>query len=305
MDHEDALEALELAALEPRGLDRLMAGDTAVAAAVAGHVAGCSSCAAELAALTAQAPLVRDIIRTTPPADLRARTLDQVRAQGIARGTDVPSTVTEAPAADDDRAPRPTAPVLTPLPLPLPGPGPTAGAGAFDGVPARRSSARAVLPWVGAIAAAVVISVVASSAFLGVRLDAELAARDTKITQLSAVTAATLSVTAEPDVQRVALTATDGGATAGTLLFSPSTTELVVVATDLAPAPSGSEYRCWVVQGGERQVVGKMFFGGALAYWVGDVASLKDVTGDATFGVSLVEVGGTSLDAEPVISGDL
>jgi len=303
MDHEDALEALELAALEPGGLDRLMAGDTAVAAAVAGHVAGCASCAAELAALTAQAPLVRDIIRTTPPADLRARTLDLVRAQGIARGTGSPSAVAEAPAADDDRAPRPTAPVLTPLSLP--GPGPTAGARAFDGVPARRSSARAVLPWVAAIAAAVALSVVASTAFLGARLDAELAARDTQISQLSAVTAATLSVTAEPDVQRVALTATGGGATAGTLLFSPTTTELVVVATDLAPAPSGSEYRCWVVQGGERQVVGKMFFGGDLAYWVGDVAALKDVTGDATFGVSLVEVGGTSLDAEPVISGDL
>lgn len=301
MDHEDALEALELAALEPGGLDRLMAGDTAVAAAVAGHVAGCSSCAAELAALTAQAPLVRDIIRTTPPADLRARTLDLVRAQGMVRGTDVPSAVAEAPAADVDRAPGPTPPILTPHP----GPAPTAGPGAVDGVSARRSSARAILPWVAAIAAAVVISVVASSAFLGARLDAELAARDTRITQLSAVTAATLSVTEEPDVQRVALTATDGGATAGTLLFSPTTTELVVVATDLAPAPSGSEYRCWVVQGGERQVVGKMFFGGGLAYWVGDVAALRDLSGDATFGVSLVEVGGTSLDAEPVISGDL
>lgn len=291
MDHEDALEALDLAALEPGGLDRLMAGDTAVAAAVAGHVAGCPSCAAELAALTAQAPLLRDVIRTTPPADLRARTLDLVRVQGVARATDVPATVPSAEpttvpsVGGDDRAPRPTPPILSPV--------------------QGRSSVRSALPWVAAIAAAVVISVVASSAFLGARLDAELAARDTQIRQLSEVTAATLSVSAEPDVQRVALTATDGGVTAGTLLFSPTTTALVVVATDLEPAPAGSEYRCWVVQDGERQVVGKMFFGGDLAYWVGDVAALRDVTGEATFGVSLVEVGGGPLDADPVISGDL
>ncbi len=298
MDHDEALEALELAALEPGGLDRLMAGDTAVAAAVAGHVAGCPSCADELARLTAQVPLLRDTIRTTPPADLRARTLDLVRAQGVARGAAVEPSRRgrRRRGRDDDRAPRPTPPILTPLPgADRAGRGPD-GCG---------SSARGVLPWVAAIAAAVVISVVASSAFLGSRLDAELAARDTQLTQLSAVTAATIAVTAEPDVQRVELTATDGAATAGTLLFSPSTTELVVVATDLAPAPAGREYRCWVVQGGEREVVGKMFFGGDLAYWVGDVAALRDVTGEATFGVSLVEVGGTSLDADPVISGDL
>jgi hypothetical protein len=166
-------------------------------------------------------------------------------------------------------------------------------------------TARSVLPWIAAIAAAVVISVVASAAIVGARLDAELAARDTQIAQLSAVTTATLSVTAEPDVERVALVSPDGAATAGSLLFSPSTTELVVVATDLAPAPAGQEYRCWVVRDGEREVVGKMFFGGDLAYWVGDVEAVAGLTEAATFGVSLVEVGGTSVDADPVISGDL
>lgn len=284
MDHDEALEALEIAALEPGGLDRLMAGDTTVAAAVAGHVAGCPSCAMELERLSAQVPLLRDVIRTTPPEDLRARTLDLVRARGVARG------VGAASAADDVAArPKPSAPVLLPAPAPVEAARPT----------------RSILPWIAAIAVAVAISVVASAAIVGARLDAELAARDSQIAQLSAVTTATLSITAEPDVEHVALVSPDGAATAGSLLFSPSTTELVVVATDLAPAPPGSEYRCWVVQDGERAVVGKLFFGGGLAYWIGDVAAVAGLTGDATFGVSLVEIGGSPLDADPVITGDL
>lgn len=273
MTHDEALEALELAAVEPGGLDRLMAGDTAVAAAVAGHVAGCPTCAAELERLTAQVPLLRDVIRTTPPADLRARTLALVRERGVTRGT---SPLAAVPVAVEP-APRPT--------------------------PPRRG--RRVLPWVATVAAAVVVSVVASTAFVSARLDDQLAARDAQIAQLSAVTGATLSITSEPDVQRVALSADDGSAMAGTLLFSPSTTELVVVASDLPAAPAGREYRCWILRDGTREVVGKMFFGGDLAYWIGDVAAVQGVTGDATFGVSLVEIGGSALDATPVITGDL
>jgi hypothetical protein len=291
MDHDEALEALELAALEPGGLDRLMAGDTTVAAAVAGHVAGCPSCAAELERLSAQVPLLRDVIRTTPPADLRARTLDLVQARGVARGAARDASPQLEPAVH-------ARPVVLPDPAPVPAPAPVQAHVATR-------TARSVLPWIAAIAAAVVISVVASAAIVGARLDAELAARDTQIAQLSAVTTATLSVTAEPDVERVALVSPDGAATAGSLLFSPSTTELVVVATDLAPAPAGQEYRCWVVRDGEREVVGKMFFGGDLAYWVGDVEAVAGLTEAATFGVSLVEVSGTSVDADPVISGDL
>jgi hypothetical protein len=228
-------------------------------------------------------PLLRDVIRTTPPADLRERTLDLVKARGVARGA-----AREAPSP----------PVL------LQAPAPTAAVAATQ-APVAARTARSVLPWIAAIAAAVVISVVAATALTGARLDAELAARDTQIAQLSAVTTATLSVTAEPDVERVALVSPDGAATAGSLLFSPSTTELVVVATDLAPAPAGQEYRCWVVRDGQREVVGKMFFGGDLAYWAGDVDAVAGLTEAATFGVSLVEVDGTSVDADPVISGDL
>ena len=51
MDHDATREQLELAAVEPGGLDRLMAGDTATAQAVAAHLAGCPACTEELARL--------------------------------------------------------------------------------------------------------------------------------------------------------------------------------------------------------------------------------------------------------------
>lgn len=271
MDHDDALEELELAAVEPGGLDRLIAGDTVTAAAVAAHVAGCERCADEMERLRRAAPLLRDVVRTLPADDLRDRTLAYVGARGRPRTAPAPSVM-----------PAPAAP-------------------AAASTPTRRS----VLPWVATIAAAVVLSVAASSIIIGSRVDDQLAAQEQAITQLSAVTTATLAVTAQPDVERVALTATDGSMTTGTLLFSPSTTELVVVATDLAAPPAGQEYRCWVEVDGARAPVGKMFFGGDLAYWLGDVAVLDGLTAPATFGVSLSEIGVTTPDSVPVIAGEL
>ena len=89
MDHNDVLEQLELAAVEPGGLDRLVAGDTPTAAAVVAHLAGCERCAEELRRLGRAAPLLRDVVRTTPPADLRDRTLAYVREHGRPRGTGI------------------------------------------------------------------------------------------------------------------------------------------------------------------------------------------------------------------------
>ena len=62
MEHADALERIEIAAAEPEGLDRLMAGDTAEAAAVAGHLAGCPACTAELARIRRTAAIAREVI---------------------------------------------------------------------------------------------------------------------------------------------------------------------------------------------------------------------------------------------------
>lgn len=277
MDHDDVLEQLELAAVEPGGLDRLTAGDTAMAAAVVGHLAGCATCSEELRRLSGAEPLLRDLVRTTPPADLRERTLAYVRANGRPRGEE-------------------TAPVdAAPTPLPVaqpPAGGADRGRGRFD----------RALPWF-ASAAAVVALVVAGATYVTGR--AELERQSATIRGLEVLNQATIEITADPDAARVELVSTSGGSTAGTLLFSPSTTELTVTATDLEEPPSGKEWRCWVEVDGQRRDVGKMFYAEDLAFWVGKTPAVSDLPDGTMFGVSLTDVGGTSLDADPVISGEL
>ena len=85
IDHAAVREELELAALEPGGLERLAAGDTAASAAIAGHLAGCPTCTEEARRLALVGPLLADVVRSMPPDDLRARTLELVRAVGEVR----------------------------------------------------------------------------------------------------------------------------------------------------------------------------------------------------------------------------
>jgi hypothetical protein len=269
MDHDEVLEQLELAAVEPDGLARLVAGDTAIAAAVAGHLAGCDSCTGEFQRLGRAAPLLREVVRTTPPSALRERTLAYVREHGEPRG--VAASAASAPASVADAAPR------------------------------RRAN---VLPWVATLAAASALAV-ATTSFLAYQQQSQrLADQEHAIADLVAVTSATLEIGAQPDVERVSLTAA-GTDTSGSLLFSPASTKLVVVATGLQRPPAGQEYRCWVDRAGTRENVGRMFFAGDLAYWVGKVPAISDVAPGTTFGVSLADLQGTLVDGPPVIAGEL
>ncbi len=282
MDHQEALEQLELAAAEPGGLDRLMAGDTPTAAAVAGHLAGCEVCADELERLRRAVPLLRDVVRTTPPADLRDRTLAFVASAGIPRGA-VAATVAGADGPD---------------------PAPAQLAAAPTSIGARRRAV-GILPWVASIAAAVVISVVASSFVIGNRVDQQLAEQDRAIAGLEAVTAATLEITADPTAERVTLASTEGSDASGSLLFSPTTTELVVVADGLASPPDGQEYRCWLLVNGVREDVGRMYFADELAFWVGPTPGVAAAEPGTTFGVSLTATDGSGPETDPVIAGEL
>jgi len=272
MDHDATREELELAALEPGGLDRLMAGDTTTAQAVAAHLAGCPSCSDELARLSVAAGLIRTAVRELPPPDLRERTLAIVRAAGVSRS---------APTA------APVAPVLV---APL---------------ASTTQSRRPVLGWVAAIAVAVALSVVTTSVVVNKRLDDQLAAQARTVEALEEVTTATLAIAAQPDAELVALTGTTDPTIDGSLEFSPSTTEFVVVATGLTPPPAGQEYRCWVQVGGTRQRVGRMFFSPDLAYWAGPAPAVAGLSGAATFGVSLVEVSRSGVETDPVLLGQL
>jgi hypothetical protein len=150
-----------------------------------------------------------------------------------------------------------------------------------------------------------VLSVVTTTFIVNSRVDSQLAAQDATIATLEAVTMATLDVTDEPDAQHVTLTGTSDPAADGSLVFSPSTAELVVVAQGLTKPPSGQEYRCWVEVAGQRQKVGRMVFSDKLAYWLGDVPAVSGISSGATFGVSLVPAGGSSVDTDPVLVGEL
>lgn len=279
MDHHDVLEQLELAALEPDGFERLMAGDTPAAAAVAGHLAGCESCAGELERLRRAAPLLRDTVRTTPPADLRDRTLALVRERGVRRGAAAGGIGT-----------------------------PAGGEGGVVGAAAGTAAApagRSILPWVATIAAAVVISVVASALFVQSRLDQRIAVQERTIAGLELVAVATMTISADPESRQVGLASTGTGTEAGALMFTPTTGELVVVASGLEEPPVGQEYRCWVEIDGDRQSLGRMYFADELAYWVGQSPSVTNVPDGSTFGVSLVTSDAADPTAEPVMTGQL
>ena len=293
MDHDATREELELAAAEPGGLERLMAGDTATAQAVAAHMAGCDACSEELARLQRSAPLIRAAVRELPPDDLRARTLAAVRTQGV------PRPLAAATAASAGAAVAATTVGVTPQ---------NEAAPASPGVlvaPRRGPRIHPAVGMVATIAAAVVLSVLATSLIIGSRVDGQLASQAETISALKDVTTMTLAVIAQPDAEHVTLAGVGDSPADGSLVFSPSTEQLAVVATGLQPPPAGYEYRCWVSINGSRQRVGKMFFGEDLAYWVGSVPAVSGLSSGATFGVSLVGTSGTAIDTDPVLLGHL
>ena len=305
MNHAEVRDRMELAALEPEGLDRLMAGDTAEAAGIAGHLAGCPACLDELGRLRRTATLVRlalesggptsvgeptaAVVRagTTEeprlPPELRERTLAFVRELGVQRPV---ITLAEAAAMT---GPPPATPAAAPSAPPASS--------------ARRIGGRFLGPaaWAASLAAAVVISVLATSLLLG----SGNAGDDTAQADLTRLATWSIDVARAPDARQVALRSPSGAATAGLLAFVPSNGQLVVSARDLAAAPASKEYRCWMEIAGGRTVVGKMHFAAGIAYWVGPVRDLGAVPSGTRFGVSLVDAAGSSVDGDPVLVGTL
>ena len=314
MNHADVRERMELATLEPEGLDRLMAGDTIEAAAVATHLAGCPACLEELGRLRRTAQLVRhglqvgrvadaDAIDADDAADagegsfdvpelpptLRERTLAYVREFGVSRPV---LTLGQAAAFVDALpliAPEPAASAVTSVAPPIP----LARSAATRGRGWLRPAA-----WAASLAAAIVISVVATTLLVS-------AGHNDETADLSRLAAWSIDVARAPDARQVALVSPSGAPTAGLLAFVPSNGELVVSAHDLAVPPSGKEYRCWMESGNGRRVVGRMFFAGGISYWVGPVTGLAAITPGTHFGITLVDAQGSSIDGDPVLVGTL
>jgi Anti-sigma-K factor rskA len=282
MEHDEVRELLQDAAVEPGGLERLMAGDTPIAGAVAGHLAGCPECADELERLRRSVAVIRPVVRAVPPPELRERTLAYVAAVGRPRG---PAAATaEAGAAEFEVTPRPVpAAVAEPQPI--------------------RGRRTASLRSLAAIAAALIVAVAGTGAIVSASRDGQVREQAAEIEALGDVARWTLRVDGQPDVRRIALASTTGSGGTGTVVLSPSAMEVVVVADALAQPAAGHEYRCWVEVNGARQPIGKMFFGGDLAYWVGPVAQIRNLPANAHFGVSLVDLASGSV-GQPVLEGE-
>jgi anti-sigma factor RsiW len=288
MEHAEARELLEIAAVEPHGFERLAAGDTLEAAALAGHLAGCPECAEEMERLRRASAVVRDVVRTLPPADLRERTLAFVAAVG--------------------RQPEPAA-------------GASAASPESRGVPANVRAEATSAPvarrpatssprlgfWVASIAAAVAIALLGTSILVGRDREATIAAQAEDIDSLAKVAIWTVRIDGLPDAQHVELagTGTAGSGASGTLVFSPTSKEVVILARGLPEPAAGLEYRCWMEIGGGRTKVGRMFLGGGVAYWVGNVEAVSKAVPGTPFGVSLVEAGGDSVSGDPILAGEL
>jgi hypothetical protein len=283
MDHADARELLLTAAVEPGGLDRLVAGDTNEAAALAAHLAGCSDCTVEMERLRRDATVLRAVVRSLPPPELRERTLAFVAAVGRERAAGRVVPVSAAPSTGAGGA----SPAILP------------GAGRWRGGIDRTGL------WAAGIAAVLLVAIGATVLLVSASRDEVIATQANQIAALGRIATATLRIDGQPDARHVDLAAAGDVDASGSLLYSPGTRELVILTEGLPTAPAGQEYRCWMEIDGERHRIGRMFFAGAVAFWVGDVQALA--TGDdaaARFGVTLVPADGDSLEGEPVLAGE-
>lgn len=284
MEHVEARELLETAAVEPGGFERLMAGDTAEASALAGHLAGCPACAADMERLRRDSTVIRSVVRSLPPPDLRERTLAFVAAVGRERGTGAAGAVAAGAVA---------------APIELAADRPAAGRGSGAGRFGR------VLPWAASLAAVLIVAVAGTSLLVGGSRDRVISEQSAQIGALSKIATYTLRINGQPDATHVDLASASGSDATASLLFSRATGELVILAEGLTPAPTGQEYRCWMELDGRRTRIGRMFFAGDVAFWVGEVPTLSAVDDATRFGVTLVPAGGESVDGDPVLQGGI
>jgi hypothetical protein len=273
MTHAEARELLELAAAEPNGFERLAAGDTSESGMLAGHLAGCDACREEYGRLERTAGVLRANLTTLPPVDLRERTLARVAAEGRPRGT--PQLPEDMAAAADGPA------AVAPVPI--------------------RLERRTAVAWIASLAAALIVAAGLGWAIVARPLVDEVRRSTDTANALAHLTAVSIAVNSEADARHVVLASTSGPA--GSLTYSPSTRELVVVSTGLREPPDDAEYRCWVEANGQRTQLGDMYFVGGIAAWEGDSPAVASVPPGATFGISLAP--GRGGEAVPVMTGTL
>jgi hypothetical protein len=279
----DAREALEIAAVEPHGLERLAEGRTPADAAVVAHVLGCAECAAEASRLREIAALLREGLAPALDPALRERTLAYVAAVGRPRGDVATAPPVMAGSAD----------AAAPIAL-----------AARAARPAGRRAARTRYVLAGlAMAAVVVLAVGVSAAVAGGVARSELAAERTRSAELARTADIAMSLLGDPSALRIPMAGVAGAS--GIAVISPASYRGAVVASGLPEAGAGDEYVCYVVIDGQRRLVGRMADAGSSYAWTGEIGTYAGVKpGSVTeYGVLLVPVGSAAVDGTPVISG--
>ena len=298
MEHAEALERIEIAAAEPEGLDRLMAGDTPDAAAVAGHLAGCPSCAEELVRIRRTSA----IARRRDPRPSRTRRCASGRWPSCARsgGTGRRGAVEAEGTRDGRVAGRAGSPAAR-----QPGrrsrscrrrPDPRSARPR----PFRRPTGAAGLGLLAA-AAAVVIAVGVGYAIGGAAQQAELEASADEVAILSDAATTALRIEAQPDAQRVPLAPTPGRRRRDRHphLLGRVPASWSPWRAGLEPEAGDEEYGCWVEADGERRRLGRMYPGGDVGPGPDPWTASTPLPPGAVFGVSRSADDGT--EGEPVL----
>jgi anti-sigma-K factor RskA len=239
MDHGTAHERIEELLLDPARLAALEDSAEPDDVALRDHLAGCPACQADLdgwarlqAAIGDALPgSMADATAAVHPVELPP----SLRARVLAS---VRSASAEAS--------------LAPVPM-------VAGQRRWAALAAPRTA------WLG-LAAALVVLVVGAGVL--VNQAARLSSAQEEAEGLSAAMAAVDRVLTEPGHRVVALT-TPQGAAGGSISWTRH--DLVVLSSTLPAPMPGEVYRCWLNSDGEGWAVGKMYFSGNTAYWVGSL----------------------------------
>jgi hypothetical protein len=267
MDHTEAREQLLDRALEPARLRSLVGDTSAGSAELRAHLATCAACRDDLQGWRGTLAVLNMAVSVDPmDRDVPARSLGELAASA---GAATPSAGLRARtlAAADRQAPSPAGLVQAP--------------------------ARSIR-WPAWLAMAAVLVVLLGGAAVIVDRSGQLDRAKADAAALAGVTA-TLDVILQDPGHQVALLKTPTGTPAGTVSWSTSEQNVVVLTTTLSAPPAGQVYRCWIEQNGVSVAVGEMQFSGSTAYWAGSLGWWgATITPGGRFWVSLEPIAGGS-----------
>lgn len=271
MDHGAAHERIEDLVLEPVRLAALADSADPADVALREHVATCPTCRADLAGWER----LQHRLSVSLPGSVEA-------ARAAVEPVELPPSlraVVITAAREADHAPAPTSMVEA----------------------RSRRARRRALAWLGVAAAVVVL---AGAGLLAVNQVAQLSAAQADARALSATIAALDRVLTTPD-HRVVPLLNPAGVASGSISWSSQ--DLVVLTTALEPPPADQEYLCWLEGPNGRTVIGKMYFAGRIAYWIGslDEWATFRIGSNTRFSVTLSPIERRRPSGPEVLSADL